>query len=81
MIPDPGATVIVGVAQRSRKPDDPARSLAPVALMTETVDDALDDAGIVKPGAGRTTRYRFATVILSRSEGAMADADVALIRR
>lgn len=42
---DPRTPVIVGVAQRTQKPDDLSEALEPVALMEATVVDAGNDAG------------------------------------
>ncbi len=42
---DPRTPVIVGVAQLKQRPDDPAEAVEAVALMTEVVRAAADDAG------------------------------------
>ncbi|MEM8924296.1 MAG: acetyl-CoA acetyltransferase [Actinomycetota bacterium] len=42
---DPRTPVIVGVAQITQRPDDPAEAMEPVALMEHVVRAAADDAG------------------------------------
>ncbi len=42
---DPRTPVIVGVAQVCQRPDDPADAVEAVALMEQTVRNAVDDAG------------------------------------
>lgn len=42
---DPRTPVIVGVGQRTQRPDDPSMAMEAVALMTSVVEAAADDAG------------------------------------